>query len=84
MDELATANSVCWYHHVLVRDDGHILRRVLDFDIEGQRMKGRLKGRGMLKKQVAIESVKVFLRREIALCGSTWRLGVNQITAGLR
>ena len=36
MDQLAMANSVCWYGHVLRRENGHILRRALDFKVEGQ------------------------------------------------
>ena len=43
MDQLAMANSVLWYGHVLRREDGHILRRALDFEVEGQRKKGRPK-----------------------------------------
>ena len=27
IDQLAVANSVCWYGHVLRRKDGHVLRR---------------------------------------------------------
>ena len=42
IDQLAMANSVRWYGHVLRREDGHVLRRALDFYIEGQRKKGRL------------------------------------------
>ena len=30
IDQLAMANSVCWYGHVLRRGDGHFLRRALD------------------------------------------------------
>ena len=30
MDQLAMANSSCWY--------GHVLRRALDFEVEGERM----------------------------------------------
>ena len=37
IDQLAMANSVCWYIHVLRRENGHILRRALDFEVEGQR-----------------------------------------------
>ena len=43
IDQLAMANSVCWHGHVLRREDGHILRRALDFEVEGQRKKWRLK-----------------------------------------
>ena len=31
------ANSVRWYGHVLRREDGLMLRRALDFEVEGQR-----------------------------------------------
>ena len=44
IDQLVVANSVRWYGHVLRREDGHILRRALGFEVEGQRKKGRLKG----------------------------------------
>ena len=37
VDQLAMANSVCWYGHVFWREDGHVLRRTLDFEVEGQR-----------------------------------------------
>ena len=37
----AMANSVCWYGHVIGIEDGHILRRALDFDFEGQGNKGK-------------------------------------------
>ena len=35
IDQLAMANSVCWYDHVLRREDGHVLRMALDFEVEG-------------------------------------------------
>ena len=44
------ANSVHLYGLVLRREDGHVLRRALDFEVECQRMKGRLKR--TWKKQV--------------------------------
>ena len=43
MDQLAMANSVYWHCHVLSREDGHVLRRALDFDVKGQRKKRRPK-----------------------------------------
>ena len=76
------ANSICWYSHVLRREDGHILRRALDIEVEGQRKKGRSKR--TWKMYVEIESVMVGLRREDALCRSMWIVGVNQIATGLR
>ena len=76
------ANSVCCYDHVLRREDGHILRRALDFEVESQRKKWRLKS--IWKKQVESESVKVDLRMEDALCRSKWSVGISKIAAGLR
>ena len=64
--QLAMANSVCWCEHVLRREDGHILRRALDFEVEGHGKKGRL--RRSWKNMVEEESVMVGLRREGALC----------------
>ena len=32
MDQFALANGVCWYSHVFMREDGHILRMSLQFD----------------------------------------------------
>ena len=36
-DQLAMADSVHWHVHVLRREDGHALRRALNFEVEGQR-----------------------------------------------
>ena len=33
IDQLAMANSVHLYAHVLRREDGHVLRRALDFEV---------------------------------------------------
>ena len=65
IDQLAMANSVRWYGHVLRREDGHILRS-LYFEVECQKKKGRPKR--TWKRQVEEESVKVGLRRVDALC----------------
>ena len=43
IDQMAMENSVLWYGHLLRREDGLVLRRALDFEVEGQRKKGRLK-----------------------------------------
>ena len=44
--QLAIANSVHWHGHVLMREDGHVLRRAVDHEVEGQRKKGRSKEEG--------------------------------------
>ena len=66
IDQLAMANSVRWYGHVLRREGGHVMRRALDIEVEGQRKKGRPKR--TWKKQVEEESVKVGLRSEDVVC----------------
>ena len=57
MDHLAPENSVDCYGNVSRREDGHDLRRALDFEVEVQRKKGSSKR--TWKKQVEEESVKV-------------------------
>ena len=42
IDQLAMANGVRWYGHVLRREDGHVLISALDFEIDGKRKNGRL------------------------------------------
>ena len=64
---------------MLRREDGHVLRSAVDFEVEGQRQKGRLKR--TWKKQVEEECVRVGLRKEDALCRSKWKSGVHQIAA---
>ena len=60
MDQLAMASSVHWYCHVFRRKDGLVLRRALDFEVEGQSKNGRPKR--TWKELVGEESVKVGLR----------------------
>ena len=36
IDQLAMANSVFWYGYVLSREDGDVLRRSFDSEVEGQ------------------------------------------------
>ena len=43
LDQLAMANSVCWYGHFLRLDDDHVWRRALVFEVEGHRNKRRPK-----------------------------------------
>ena len=76
------ASSVHWYCHVFRRDDGHVLIRALNFEVEGHWKKGRLKR--TWKKQVEDKSVKVGLRREDTLCLLKWSAGKDQIAAVLR
>ena len=81
MDLLAMSN-VHWYDHVLRREDGNVLRLALDFEVEGQRKKGRLER--TWRKQVGFKCVKIGLRMEDALCRSKWNVDINYIAVGLR
>ena len=40
MDQMAKANGMKWYVHVLRRDDGHVLRIALEFEVKGKRKRG--------------------------------------------
>ena len=33
-DHLTVANSVCWYGYVLTKEDGHIMKRALDLEVD--------------------------------------------------
>ena len=39
----AKENGVRWYGNVLRRDDGHVLRKALEFELKGKRKRGRPK-----------------------------------------
>ena len=41
--QMAKANGVRWYGHVLRRDDGHFLRKALEFKVKCKRKRGRPK-----------------------------------------
>ena len=48
VDHLAMANSVLCHGHVLRIEDGHILRKVLDFVVKGDR---RVHGRNRMRNK---------------------------------
>ena len=80
IDQLVVATSVCWYCHVLRREDDHVLRRALDFKVQGQRKKGRPKR--TRKKQVVEESVKVGLRRKMCFVDQSGVLALVRLLLG--
>ena len=41
IDQLAMANRMCWYVHMLIWDNGHVLKMALECEVEGQRKKRR-------------------------------------------
>ena len=71
------ASGVRWYEYVLRRDDGHVLRKALEFEVKGKRKRGRPKK--TCKTQVEKESKSVGLKKEDALNQARWRVGVGEI-----
>ena len=60
--QMAKVNGVRWYGHVLRRDDGHVLRKALKFEVRGKRKPGRPKK--IWKMQVEKESKSVGLEKK--------------------
>ena len=56
MDQLAKANSVCWFGHVLRKNKNNFLRRALDFKVKGTKKKAKPKKTGL--KAVVLQSKK--------------------------
>lgn len=77
LGQMAKANGVRWYGHVLRRHEGHVLRRALEFEVVGPRKRGRPKK--MWRKQVEEESRRVGMKIEDALNRARWRRGVREI-----
>ena len=59
-----------WYGHVLRRNDGHVLRKALEFEVKGKRKRGRPK-----------KTWKMQVEKEDALNQERWRVGVGEIAA---
>ncbi|XP_068739419.1 uncharacterized protein [Montipora capricornis] len=78
---MANANGVRWYGHVLRRDDGHFLRKALEFELKGKRKRGRPKK--TWKTQVQKEGKSVGLEKKDAMNRARWRVGVREIAAKL-
>ena len=80
MIQIAKVNGVRWYRHVLRRDDGHILRKALEFEVKGKRKRGQ--PRKTWKMQVDKESRSVGLKKEDALNRARWGVRVGEIDWG--
>ena len=75
--QMAKAYGVRWYGHVLRRDDGHVLRKALEFEVKGKRKRGR--PRKIWRSQVEKESKSVGFKKEDAKNRARWRVGVGEI-----
>ena len=79
MVQMAKANGVRWYGNVLRRDDGHVLRKALEFEVKGKRKRGRGRPKKTWKMQVEKESKSVGLEKEDVMNRARWRVGVRKI-----
>ena len=77
MVQIAKANGVRCYGHKLRKDDGHVLRKALEFEVKGKKKRGRPKK--TWKMQVEKESKSVGLEKEDAMNRARWRVGVGEI-----
>ena len=62
---------------MLKRDDGHVLRKALEFEVKVKRKRGQPKK--MWKMQVEKESKSFGLEKEDAMNQARWRMGVKEI-----
>ena len=61
---------------MLRRDDGHVLRKALEFEVKSKRKRGRPKKTS--KTQVEKESKSVGLEEEDALNRARWKVGIGE------
>ena len=74
--QMAKANGIRWYGHVLRRDDGQVLRKALEFEVKGKRKRGRPKKRWKMQVE---KSKSVGLEKEDAMNRAKWKVGVGEI-----
>ena len=79
--QMAKANGVRWYSHVLRRDAGYVQRKALEFEGSGRRKPGQPKK--TWKMQVEKESKSVGLEKKDAMNRVRWRVAVREIAAGV-
>ena len=75
--QMTKVNRMRWLGHVLRRDDGHVLRKVLEFEVKGKRKQGRPKKTWKILMEKGSKSVG--LEKEDAMNGARWRVGVGEI-----
>ena len=71
--QMGKGNRVGWYGYVLRRDDGHVLRKALEFEVRGKRNQGR--PTKTWKTEVEKESKSVGLEKKDAMNRARWRVG---------
>ena len=76
--QMAKANGVRWYGHVLRRDDGHVLRKALEFEVRGKRKRGQPKKTWKMQVENSVG-----LEKKDAMNQARWRVEVREIAAGV-
>ena len=82
IDQLAKANGVSWYGHVLRKDKNNIMRRSIYIRVKWTRKRGRPKKSWL--RAVVEQTTKVGQNESDAINRSRWRLGVNTISSKIR
>ena len=78
--QMAKANGVRWFGHVLRRGDGHVLREALEFEVKGKRKQGQPKK--TRKMQVEKNSKRVGLEKEDDLNRARWEWALKSFLLG--
>ena len=68
--------------HVLRKDDGHVLRKALEFEVRGKRKRERPKKTWKMQVEKESKSRKG-LEKKDAMNRARWRVGVREIAAGV-
>ena len=71
--QMAKANGVRWYGRVLRRDDGHVLRKAMEFEVKGKRKRGRPKKTWKSQMENESKSVGLIWRRMLEMESGGWR-----------
>ena len=79
--QMAKANGVRWYGHVLRRDDGHVLRKALEFEVRGKRRRGRPKKTWKTQGEKESKSVGLQKTDDMIMNRARWRVRVGEIAA---
>ena len=61
------------------RDDGYVLRKVLESEVKGKRKRGQPKKTWMMQVEKESKSVGLDKKDALPLNGARWRVGVGEI-----
>ena len=82
LNGLARTSGVRWYVHVLRRDNGDVLRKMLDFEVAGRRGCGQ--PNMTWKRQVKEHTNQIGLKREDAIDRVKWCNRVYKLSKSMK